>query len=75
MDYVSFRPLLFLFVGFLGFLWQGERFTVSKGQSGQINTHTQRANLKPQPHLFLTGCNLTLPHPQKVSPGWVWQAE
>lgn len=32
-------------------------------------------NLKPQPYLVLTGCNLTLPHPHKVRPGWVRRAE
>lgn len=33
------------------------------------------ADLRPQPYLVLTGCDPTLPHPQKVRRGWVWRAD
>lgn len=64
------------FLGWLSGLRRGERSTLSKEQTRQTLvpkgefTHAA-GGLKPQPYLFLTGCNLTLPHPRKVRLGWM----
>lgn len=61
MDYVYFHPLLFLFVGFFGLLWQGEHSTVSKEQSRHIYPRRGRPQTSTLPGPDRLQSNSTTP--------------